>query len=137
MRLWVRLTFLSDFWVRLTFGQTYPRIRLQVRLTFLSDLQVRLTFAQMYSQDQTMGQVDIYVRSSGKGQADLWSDVPPDQALGQGDIFVRSSEHLVAKCVTTSVRLISGQMYLPRMRLWVRLTFSYTLGQADLWFFFP
>ena len=58
------------------------------------------------------------------GQVDLWSDVPPRQ------------RHLVAKCVTTLVRLILGQMYPPgRDILWpilillqVRLTFGKTFG---------
>ena len=54
------------------------------------------------------------------------------------DQMYPQQRHLVAKCVTTLVRLTSGQMYTPRMRLWVRLTFSQTLVQADLWFlFFP
>ena len=38
----------------------------------------------------------------------------------------------MAKYVTTLVRLTSGQTTPLRMRLWVRLTFSQTLGQADL-----
>ena len=57
--------------VRLTFGQMDPPlVRLQVRLTFLPDLQVRLTF----------GQITI-------------------------------SREIVAMCITTLVRLISGQIY--------------------------
>ena len=60
MRLWVRLTYLSDLWVRLIFGQMYsPKVRLWVRLTFLSSL----------------------------GHADCWSDIPPDEASGQVDIW--------------------------------------------------
>ena len=44
---------------------------------------------------------------------------------------------LVVKCVTTSVRLTSGQMYPLRMRFQVRLTFSQTSGQTDLWQMYP
>ena len=35
------------------------QMRLQVWLTFLSDLWVRLTFGQKYPQDEALGQVDI------------------------------------------------------------------------------
>ena len=68
--------------------------------------------------------------------------------------------YLVAKCVTTVLRLTSGQMYplnrdilwpgvlllqsgwtlirwTPRMRFQVRLTFIQTVGQAELLLFFP
>ena len=63
MRLWVRLTYLSDLWVRLIFGQMYSPIgEVWVRLTFLSDLWVRLIFGQMYSPiGEALGQVDIFV----------------------------------------------------------------------------
>ena len=37
-----------------------PQMSPQVRLTFLSDLWVRLTFGQMYPQDEASGQVDIW-----------------------------------------------------------------------------
>ena len=84
------------------------------------------------------------------------------QIFGSGWLLVSWTpwqRNLLAKCVTTSVRLTSGQMYpqdeascqvdiysdygsgwplvrcTPRMRLWVRVTFSQTSGQADLWFF--
>ena len=88
IRLPVRLTFLSDVWVMLTFGQMYsqglglqsdwnfcqtfrsgwlvvrctPQIRFWVRLTFLSDLWVRMIFGQMYptTVDTSHGQVCYY-----------------------------------------------------------------------------
>ena len=58
-----------------------PQLRLQVRLTFLSDLQVRLTFGQMDPLAETScGQVCYYF-----GQVDLWSGVPPAQwGFGSG-----------------------------------------------------
>ena len=103
---------LSDLWVRLTFGQMYPMKRPLVakcvttlgQVDILSDLQVRLTFGQMYphSRDILCPSVILLrvrltlVRSS--GQVDLWLDVPP------------TGRHLVAKCITTSVRLTFGQM---------------------------
>ena len=93
------------------------------------------------------------------GQVELWSDVPPrmrpwvkmkfGQNLGQVDLCFRcsaTSRDLVAKCdsrlnfksglhlVRIWVRLYFGQMYPPKMRLQVRVTFSQTLGQVNLWF---
>ena len=149
MRLWGRLTFLSDLQVRLTFGQMYlPRIRLQVRLTFLSDLQVKWTFGEMSPQDQALVQ-DGLTFGHTFGQADLWSDITlPGSGFRSGwhlcQIY-RSSGPLV-RCppriilwfrlgwhlVTLLVRLTFGQMYPLRIRVQVRLTFGHNLGQADL-----
>ena len=119
LRLQVRLMFLSDLWVRLTFGQMYPpSLRLQVRLTF-------------------------FVRSL--GQADLWSDVSPTRdILWPGALLLWSGDllsdvppgqiHLVAKCYTTAicVGLTCGQMSL-KMRLWVRLTFGHMYCTRHFW----
>ena len=44
------LTFLSDLWLRLTFGQMYPP--LDILWPNLELLQVRLTFGQMYPQQR-------------------------------------------------------------------------------------
>ena len=61
-------------------------------------------------QDQALGQVDIFVRSS--GQADLWSDVPFRIRLW--------------------FRLTFGQIY-PQDQALGQVMFGQSLGQADLW----
>ena len=76
-------------------------MRLQVRLAFLSHLLVRMTYDQMFPQDQAMGQVDIFVRSS--GQADFWSDTPHKIRLRARLTFLSDLQ----------VRLTFGQMYPP------------------------
>ena len=48
VRLWVRLTFLSDFGSSWSLSDVPPKVRLWDRLTFLSDLWVTLTFGQTY-----------------------------------------------------------------------------------------
>ena len=56
IRLWVRLIFLSDLWVRLTFGQTYPLVEASggqewyyIRSAqHLVSIWVTLTFGQTY-----------------------------------------------------------------------------------------
>ena len=162
-RLQVRLTFLSDFWVRLTFGQMHPQsVRFQVRLTFLSDLLVRLTLVRCTpNQWEASGQVDIFVRSV--GQANIgqmhpqsvrgfrsgwhfcqicwsgwhWSDAPP------------ISERLQVRLTFLSdlwVRLTFGQMYplaeAPGCQVWHYCTFvsgwpvvrcTPTMGRDILW----
>ena len=75
--------------------------------------------SDMYPQAETScGQLCDYF-----SQVDLWSDIPPRMRLwvrltfshfGSGQPLVRCTprqRHLVAKCVTTFVRLTSGQMY--------------------------
>ena len=81
MRLWVKLTFLSDMCVRLIFGQMDP-------LAVISCGQVYSYFSQVdqWSDisplDKALGQVDIFVRYL--GQADLWSmDPPGETSCGQ------------------------------------------------------
>ena len=119
-------------------------MRLQVSLTFLSDLWVRLTFGQMYplveaSSDQS---------GTTSGQADLWSDIPHiNEALRQVDIFVRSYSHtdlwsdvppwlrhLVAKSGTTSGQAgLWSDVTLGRDILWPRvvlLQFSVMYGNV-------
>ena len=105
LRLWVRLTFLSNLWVRLTFGSDeLPWQRHLVPKCVTTS--VRLISCQMYPLAETscgqayyyFGQVDLWSdvppaeTSCGQvcyyfSQVDLWSDMPPeDEALGQVDI---------------------------------------------------
>ena len=62
-----------------------PLVWIQVKSTFVSDFWVRLTFGQMYCLTETScGQVYYYF-----SKVDLWSDVSPiGEASGQVDIFV-------------------------------------------------
>ena len=46
LRFQVSLTFLSDFWIRITFGEMYPSR--DILWPYLELLQVRLTFSQTY-----------------------------------------------------------------------------------------
>ena len=118
--------------VRLTSGQMYPNrdnlwpsvlllwsdvsptIRVWVRLTF-SQVSGQAHLGQMYPLAETScGQVCNYFC-----QVDLWSDVPPGRDILWPSVLLLLSgwplvrciprqRHLVAKCVTTSVRLSSG-----------------------------
>ena len=158
MRLWVRLTFSQT-------GSGWPLVRCTPRQRHLMakcvTTSVRLTSGQTYPQDEALGQVDIW-SDFGSGwplvtctpKMRLWVRLTFSQT-GSGWPLVRCTprqRHLMAKCVTTSVRLTLGKMYPPgwgfgsgwhlvrlwwdvlsRMRLSVRLTFHQTLGQADLW----
>ena len=90
-------------------------MRLWVLSIFLSDLWVRLTFDQM----DPLGQTSCGLVCNYCAMVDIWSDIPPRQ------------RHLVAKCVTTSVRLTTGQMY---PQGW-GFGSGWHLGQADLWIF--
>ena len=117
-------------------------MKLRVRLTFLSDLWVRWTFGQMYLPlGEALDQVDIFVRSLGQtdlwsdvppigevlgqvrslGQAELWSDVPPTigKALSQVDIFVRSLGQTDLWSDVPPIGEVLGQVR--------------SLGEADLW----
>ena len=98
---------------------------------------------------EASGQIDIFGRSL--GQADLLSDNPLyvrlwvrmtfSQALGQTDLWSdipSKQRNLVAKCVTTLVRLTSGQMYPQQRHLMatcvttlVRLASGHTYSQHD------
>ena len=74
MKFLVRLPFLMDLQVRLTFGQMDPLLGEALgEVDILSYLQVRLTFGQMDPPVATScSQVCSYF-----SQVDLWSDVPP------------------------------------------------------------
>ena len=80
------------------------------------------------------------------GQGDLWSDVPPQWHLvaryvtpsvrmTSGQTYPHGQRHHLAKCVTNSVRLTSGQMYpIPWQRhLVAKCDITAPLGQVDLW----
>ena len=138
--LWPSVLLLWSGWSLVTHT---PKVRLWVKLTFNQASGQADLWSDEPPAETSCGQVYYYF-----SQVDLWSDVPLWQRhlvakcvttlvrLTSGQMCPHQ-RHLVAKCVTASVKMISGQTYPLRMRLQVRLTLSQTLGQADLWFFSP
>ena len=114
MRIQVRLTFLSDLQVRLTFGQTYL-LGWGFRSGWhLVRLLLRLTFGQMYPPARDISWpsvIPLWVRLT-SGQ------IYPQAKTSCGQVwyYCRSGWHLV-KCI-------------PQVRLWVRLTFGQTSSIA-------
>ena len=115
------MTLSSDLWVRLTFGQMDP-------LEATSCGQVCYYFSQvdLWSDISPPGETSCGQVCSYFSQVDVWLMYPPlGEALVWLDIFVKSSGQtdlwsdgpltrdfiLVAKCVTTVLRLTSGQTY--------------------------
>ena len=149
MRLWVRLTFFvrslgqAGLWSDIPTGSGFGSS------TFLSDLWVKLTFGQMYPPRSGFRSGSHFVRSL--GQADVWSDIPPpqspqDQASGQVDIFFKSlgKTDLYSDVPPTSVAFDKVDIFvrtLGQSDLWsdvypVQTSCGqvwYYIGQTDLW----
>ena len=97
IRLPVRLTFGQTLGLADLFSDVPP---IEVRLTFLLDLQVRLTFTWMYPLAETScGQVHYYC-----GQADLWSDVSPPETFCGKVCYYFSQVHLYYIMVITKIK---------------------------------
>ena len=123
MRHWVRLIFVkflgkADLW-----SDVPPRIRLWVRLTFLSDLLLRLTFGQTYPPGSGFGSgwhfCQIFGTSCGQlcyyfGQLNLWSDVPPQAETSCGHMwyyFTIWSGRPLVRCTTQWAETSCGQVW--------------------------